>query len=76
MPPTRSTDGVPAVEQDLPPQRPNVARDISMPRFSGRQDENGSRWLALFLRFSICYGWDDSFKLAFVPYYLRDMALT
>jgi len=75
MPQTRSADALGAAEPDLFRQRPHVARDISMPTFSGRPDENGKRWLNLFLRFATCYGWDDSFKLAFIPYYLSEMAL-
>src|SRR5690606_20709678 len=75
-PQTRSAAVDVAAEPDLSRQRPAIARDISMPTFSGRPDENGKRWLSLFLRFATCYGWDDSFKLAFVPYYLSDKALT
>src|SRR5690606_10314688 len=75
MPQTRSADALEAAEPDLFRQRPHVARDISMPTFSGRPAGNGKRWLNLFLRFATCHGWDDSFKLAFVLYYLHDMAL-
>ena len=75
MPQTRSADMAEAAEPDISRQRPNVARDISMPTFAGRSDENGKRWLDMFHRFATCYGWDESFRLAFVPYYLQDMAL-
>src|SRR5690606_13634422 len=37
---------------------------------------DGKRWLSLFNRFATCHSWDDSFKLAFVPYYFRDTAQT
>src|SRR5690606_1220196 len=53
----------------------SVARDITMPFFHGHSDEDGRRWLSMFLRFAKCHGWDESFHLAFVAYYLRDGAL-
>jgi len=56
--------------------RVNVARDVTMIPFYGRRGEDGRRWLSLYERFAACYGWDHSFKLAYVAFYLKDMAAT
>src|SRR5690606_11367632 len=46
-----------------------------MPVFSGRHEEDGKRWLDMFLRFAACHCWSSAYKLMFVVYYLRDTAL-
>src|SRR5690606_16465422 len=55
--------------------RVTVAKDIVMPAFSGRPEEDGNRWLDMFLRFAVCRCWRSAYKLMFVVYYLRDTAL-
>src|SRR5690606_14180709 len=52
-----------------------LARDIAMPAFSGHSQEDGKRWLDMFLCFAACHCWSSAYKLMFVVYYLRDAAL-
>lgn len=56
--------------------RVNVAREVSMPMFHGRHGEDGKWWLALFIRFASCYGWNDGYRLKYVPFYLKESAST
>src|SRR5690606_24432882 len=53
---------------------PRIARDVTVPAFFGRQDEDGKKWLEMFIRFAACHGWTPAYKLIFIVYYLRDTA--
>src|SRR5690606_4710766 len=49
-------------------------RDVSVPAFFGRQDEDGKKWLEMFIRFAACHGWTPAYKLIFVIYYHHNNA--
>jgi hypothetical protein len=70
------TMSTPPPSGDTVSPRVNVARDLSLPSFHGRSDEDGKRWLQLFLRFAECHGWSDPVKLSYIPFYLRNTAST